>query len=143
VGGPDALTGNKRRSPRGAALLAVRIGEPRPLVGDPVDVRRPVAHQSVAVTAEVRDPDVIAPDNENVRLLRLSHRTPSGARLRRDSGAVAHLSEKEGYLPSSAVGGVSDPVISSTRRSRQISTTFPDPSKLEALQDDPKMKALP
>jgi hypothetical protein len=27
---------------------------------------------------------------------------------------VAHLSEKEGYLPSSAVGGVSDPVISST-----------------------------
>ena len=56
-------------APGGAALLAVGVGEPHPLVGDPVDVRRPVAHQPVAVAAQVGDPDVVAPDDEDVRLL--------------------------------------------------------------------------
>jgi hypothetical protein len=64
----DALAGDERRTPGRAALLAVRIGEPHPFVGDPIDVRRPVPHQPVAVAAEVRDPDVVAPDHEDVRL---------------------------------------------------------------------------
>jgi hypothetical protein len=41
--GPEhALAGDERRAPGGAALLAVGIGEADPLLGDPVDVRRPV-----------------------------------------------------------------------------------------------------
>ena len=72
-GAVDALPGDERRPSRRAALLAVRVGEPHALVGDPVDVRRPVAHQPVAVATEVRDPDVIAPDDEDVRLFCLRH----------------------------------------------------------------------
>jgi hypothetical protein len=68
-GAKDALAGDERRAPRGAALLAVGVREPHPLVGDPVDVRRPIAHQPVAVAAEVGDPDVIAPDDQDVRLV--------------------------------------------------------------------------
>ncbi len=65
----DALAGDERRSAGGAALLAVGVGEAHALVRDPVDVRRAVAHQPVAVGAQVRDPDVIAPDDQDVRLL--------------------------------------------------------------------------
>ena len=64
----DALPGDERRAPGGAALLAVGVREQHALVGDPVDVRRPVAHQPHAVTAEVRDPDVVAPEDEDVGL---------------------------------------------------------------------------
>jgi hypothetical protein len=72
--GPDldraqhALAGDERRPAGRAALLAVGVGEPHPLIGDPVDVRRPVAHQPVAVTAQVGDPDVIASDHQDVGL---------------------------------------------------------------------------
>ena len=76
AGAEDALAGDERRPSRGAALLAVGVGEPHALVRDPVDVRRPVAHQPVAVAAQVRDPDVVAPDDEDVRLLRLRHCYP-------------------------------------------------------------------
>ena len=73
AGAVDALAGDERRAAGGAALLAVGVGEPHPLVRDPVDVRRPVAHQPVAVAAQVRDPDVVAPDDEDVRFVRLRH----------------------------------------------------------------------
>ena len=53
----------------GAALLAVGVGEEHAFVGDAVDVGRPVAHQPVAVAAQVRDADVVAPDDEDVRLV--------------------------------------------------------------------------
>ena len=82
-GAEDALAGDERRAPGGAALLAVGVGEAHPLVGDPVDVRRAVAHQPVAVAAEVRDPDVVAPDHEDVRLVRPSGVAPSPSRRRR------------------------------------------------------------
>ena len=68
-----ALAGDERRPPRRAALLAVGIGEAHPLVADAVDVGRPVAHQAVAVAAQVRDPDVIAPDHQDVRVLGVGH----------------------------------------------------------------------
>ena len=70
AGAEHALAGDERGAPGGAALLAVGVGEAHPLVGDPVDVRRPVAHQPVAVTAQVRDPDVVAPDHQDVGLVR-------------------------------------------------------------------------
>ncbi len=77
AGAVDALAGDERRAAGGAALLAVGVGEAHPLVRDPVDVRRPVAHQPVAVAAEVRDPDVVAPDHEDVRLVRHQRSSPS------------------------------------------------------------------
>jgi hypothetical protein len=75
-GAEDALAGDEGGAPRRAALLAVRVREPHPFVGDPVDVGRSVAHQPVAVAAEVGDPDVVAPDHENVRLLGSHARSP-------------------------------------------------------------------
>jgi hypothetical protein len=82
-----ALAGDERRPPHRAALLAVGIGEAHPLIGEPVDVRRPVAHQPVAVATQVRDPDVIAPDHQDVRLLAVGHaRQP-----RRDATLATHI----------------------------------------------------
>ena len=63
----DALARNEGRPAGGAALLAVRVGQAHSLVRDAVDVRRAVSHQPVAVAAQVRDPDVVAPDHEDVR----------------------------------------------------------------------------
>ncbi len=63
-----ALAGDERRPAGRAAFLPVGVGEPHALVGDAVDVRRAVAHQAVAVAAEVADPDVVTPDDENVGL---------------------------------------------------------------------------
>jgi len=68
-----ALPGDERRAARGAALLAVRVGEPHPLVRDAVDVRGAVAHHAVAVTAEVADPDVVPPEDHDVRPARVRH----------------------------------------------------------------------
>ena len=65
-----ALSGDERCPPGRTRLLAVRVGEPHALRGDPVDVRRPIAHQPVAVAAEVGDADVVAPDDEDVRPVR-------------------------------------------------------------------------
>ena len=67
AGAEHALSGDERRPPGGAALLAVGVGETHPLVGDPVDVGCSVTHQAVAVTAQVGDADVVAPDDQDVR----------------------------------------------------------------------------
>ena len=75
-GAVHALTGDERRSSRGAALLAVRVGESHSLGRDPVDVGRPVAHHPVAVAAQVRDADVVSPDDEDVRFLRSATNVP-------------------------------------------------------------------
>src|SRR4051812_44883924 len=88
VGGPfpNVLTADEGGPPSRAALLAVVVGEPGALVGDPVDVGRPVPHQAVAVAAQVGDPDVIAPDDEDVgpvsRHSWPPHLTRSGNRAR-------------------------------------------------------------
>jgi hypothetical protein len=66
----ELVPGKKRRTASGARLLAVGVGEPHTLVGDPVDIRRPVAHQAVAVPTQVRDAEVVTPDDEDVRLVR-------------------------------------------------------------------------
>ena len=77
AGAEHALAGDERRPPGRAALLAVGVGEPHPLGGDPVDVGRPVAHQPVAVAAQVGDPDVVAPDDQDVRPVAVAHRRTS------------------------------------------------------------------
>jgi hypothetical protein len=63
AGAVDALSTDESRTARRAALLTVGVGEAHSLIADTVDVRGAIAHQSVAVAAEVADPDVIAPDH--------------------------------------------------------------------------------
>ena len=72
-GAIDALSGDERRATRGAGLLAVGIGEHHALLGDAIDVRRLVAHQAVRVATQIRNADVVAPDDEDVRLVRFGH----------------------------------------------------------------------
>ena len=68
AGAVDALAGDEGRPAGGAALLTVGVREAHPLVGDAVDVGRAIAHQAVAVAAQVRDADVITPEHHDVRL---------------------------------------------------------------------------
>src|SRR5262249_33022356 len=70
--GPDRrLTGNERRAPGGAALLPVPVSESRAFLRDAVDVRCLVTHDAAVVATRVKPAYVIAPDNEDVRFLRL------------------------------------------------------------------------
>src|SRR5438874_4030742 len=62
------LAGDKRRSSRRAALLAVAVGETHAFLCDAVDVGRAVAHQPVAVTAQIGDADIVAPDDDDIGL---------------------------------------------------------------------------
>jgi hypothetical protein len=84
AGAVRVLPGDEGGPTGGAALLAVVVGEAHPLLGDAVDVGRAIAHHPVRVAAQVRDADVVAPDDQDVRLL-VSHssppRSPARARL--------------------------------------------------------------
>ncbi len=64
------LAQDEGRAARGARRLGVVIHEDHALVGDAVDVRRRAAHHSTMVGADIPHADVIAPDDEDVRLLR-------------------------------------------------------------------------
>src|SRR5687767_11386780 len=66
AGAIGVLSGDERRSPCGAALLAVVVGAPDTLGCDAFDVRGPVAHQTLAVATQVANPDVVTPDDQNV-----------------------------------------------------------------------------
>ena len=68
AGAESALPGDEGRASRGAALLAVPVGEERAFFGDAVDVGGLVAHHAVVVGADVPVADVVAPDHQDVRL---------------------------------------------------------------------------
>ena len=99
--GADAvLAGEERRAAGGAALLAVVVQEANAFLGDAVDVGRLVAHQAVAVGADVGDADVVAEDDEDVRFLgpvAVANRRHSVWRLatvrKRPSTAIAPLDQ--------------------------------------------------
>ena len=61
-------TEDERGAARGAALLRVGVGEQRAFLGEAIDVGRLVAHDAEVVGADVVDADVVAPDDEDVRL---------------------------------------------------------------------------
>ncbi len=87
LGEPGAvrvLAGDERGATCRARLLAVVVGEHHPLSRDAVDVRSAVAHHAVAVAAEVALPDVVAPDDQDVRLV--GHRVPRSMFVRRCVG---------------------------------------------------------
>ena len=68
AGAHRALAGDECGAAGGAGLLAVIVGEDRAFIGDAVDVGRAVAHHATVVGADVPVADVIAHDDENVRL---------------------------------------------------------------------------
>ena len=75
--GPEhALAGDEGGPPCRAALLPVVVGEPHPLGSDTVDVRRSIAHQPVAVAAQVADSDVVTPHDQDVRPVAIAHQGP-------------------------------------------------------------------
>src|ERR1700730_5649425 len=63
AGSEHALSREECRSAGGAALLAVVIREHHPLARDAVDIRSTKTHQTVGVRADVRLPDIVAPDH--------------------------------------------------------------------------------
>ena len=67
------LAGDEARAAGGATLLGIVVGEGDPFLRDAVDVRRVVAHHAAAEVADVPYPDVVAPQNEDVRLTCFGH----------------------------------------------------------------------
>ena len=64
----------------GAALLRVVVREAHAFIRDAIDVGRLVAHHAAAVVADVPGADVVAPDHEDVGLLRRGLRRRGDAR---------------------------------------------------------------
>ena len=62
--------GEEGGAPGGAALLGVVVGEHRAFVADAVDVGRLADHQAAVVDRRLHPADVVAHDEEDVRLLR-------------------------------------------------------------------------
>jgi hypothetical protein len=71
----NAMLAREKGGPTGrAGLLCVILQKPQPLFGNAIDVGRFVAHQGVAVAADIGDPDIVAEDHQDVRLgLALRH----------------------------------------------------------------------
>ena len=67
------LASDERGASSGAGLLPVGIGKQRALVCDAVDVWGPVAHLAAAIVADVPPADVVALEDEDVRLVWFSH----------------------------------------------------------------------
>jgi hypothetical protein len=63
------LTGDEAGAAGGAALLAIPIGEGRTFRPDPVDVGGRIAHHAHAVAADVPVPDIVSPDDEDIRFV--------------------------------------------------------------------------
>jgi hypothetical protein len=101
AGADRRLAGDEGGAARGAALLAVPVGEERAFRGDAVDVGRAVAHHAVVVGADVELADVVAPDDEDVRLLvlrRAGRGHPRGHLSARERRARRHPPRRTGLL---------------------------------------------
>ena len=75
AGADRRLAGDEGGAAGGAALLAVPVGEDRAFSADAVDVGRAVAHDPHVVGADIEPADVVAHDEQDVRL------APSRCRL--------------------------------------------------------------
>ncbi len=99
AGAQTDLPGDERGSPRRAAVLRIIVGKHHAFVGDAVDVRRLVAHQAAGIGADVRLADVVAEDDENIRLcgvwlLRKRRRSRERRQARGDKG---HCQQPRSY----------------------------------------------
>src|SRR5262245_26995881 len=81
------------------------IGEDHALLCDPVDIGGGTAHQTPVVRAHVEDTDVVAPDDQNIRLLWTWHSLLAFLSLRAGTDvhrvAAATLVAKVGWSKSS------------------------------------------
>ena len=83
VAGPgDALPGNEGGSACSTTLFGVIVGKHHAFTGKAVNVGSLVPHDTMRIGADVAPADVIAPDNDDVRLLALG----VGLRRKRDGG---------------------------------------------------------
>ena len=85
------LPHDERRAARGAARLAVVIGEQHALLADAVDVGR-AAHHAVRVGADIPHADVVAQDDQDVGFLRF--RREYGGECRRGDGRSSEQAVK-------------------------------------------------
>ena len=69
AGADRQFAGDEVGAARRAARLGVVVGEQHALGGDLVEVRRPTGHHAAVVGADVPDADVVAHDDDDVRLL--------------------------------------------------------------------------
>ena len=69
AGANRQFAGDEVRATRRAAGLGVVVGEQHAFLGHLVEVRRPTGHQAAVVGADVPHADVVAHDEEDVRLL--------------------------------------------------------------------------
>src|SRR5262249_2520984 len=101
AGAEAALPRDERGAPGRAGLLGVEGGEDRAFLGDAIDVGRAVAHHAAVVGADVPVADVVAEDDEDVRLsrcLRLRRVYP-GQRWQGSSGGGETRSAKKEITP--------------------------------------------
>src|SRR5262249_2196535 len=70
-GAERRLSKDKGGATCGAGILGVDVGEKRALIRDAVDVWCLVTHHATAVGTDVPKTDVVAPDDDDVRPLRL------------------------------------------------------------------------
>jgi hypothetical protein len=69
---PDGIhSGHKVAMPGGARRMRLVIRDHRSFFRKAIDVRRAIPHHTAVVDAEVGEADVISPDDEDIRLLRL------------------------------------------------------------------------
>jgi hypothetical protein len=67
------LASDEGGPPGRAALLPVVVGERRSFIADSIDIGSPIAHLTPVIVADVPPADIVAPKNEDVRLIRLGH----------------------------------------------------------------------
>src|SRR5262249_55566828 len=82
TGADRRLPGDERGAAGGAALLPVPVGEVAAFFRDAIDVGRAITHDPVVVEADVEPADVVAPDDEDVRLAALGHVTAPSVLVR-------------------------------------------------------------
>ena len=88
-GADRQLAGDEVRPPGGAARLGVVVREPHALGGELVEVRRLAGHDALMVGADVEPADVVAHDDEDVRLLLLRRGGRPARHCRRRARSVS------------------------------------------------------
>ncbi len=114
---------------RRAALLRVIVGEGHAFPRHPVDVRRLVAHHATVVVADVPGTDVVAPDNQDVRLLRLLRLSLTGRR--------SHDRPDRQHSSNDGPGACPFEILIPLRHSPLLSHVF-----LDVLQNNPRTAVL-
>src|SRR5262245_56150594 len=69
TGAQTGLAGDERRSTGGATILRIVVGEQHAFLGDAINIGSLIPHQPVCIGADVRLPDIVTEDDEDVWLL--------------------------------------------------------------------------